>query len=833
MRPQDLPEALRRLQGQNMDQLGAMQDLIGGVRKRVSPARSGGQAAVAAGIGLLLVNGTVAPAAEIRLSADGREALGYAGAAAALLNIPAGVGAIAAGAFSGCPLTETVVLPEGITAIGAGAFSACPRLSGVIFPDSLQSIGENAFAGCGALQRVSLEEGLRDIGAGAFKNCAALQDIYWGDNIRRLGAGAFAGCGLGPRLELPPGLENIGENAFADCAALEEVVVPASLGCVGSGAFGGCQALRRVILDKGAASSVIPAFSRWGGEALAAIRPQIEISDNITAIGAGAFAACTYLRHIVIPGQVKRIEENAFAGCSALRRVDMSGPKLESICRRAFAGCAALQKLQLPAGLKFIGAEAFAGCEALTSLTFPEGLEIVEEGAFRDCAGLTAIAAPGAMPPNYRASGLNEGPPRLALHMRRHVADGAGAGFQAIKTLSFDKDIVHIGAGAFENCGGLTHLRLPRELQSIGDGAFAGCGALSGGLKFAPAIRIIGAGAFAGCAALEYLTLAPAYNCSIGKDAFGGCRGLKSVKFDSGASISIGEGAFRGCSGLRELRAPQAGDLKAGAFADCHGLTRLVITGEHTGLGEGAFRSCLRLAEVEFSANPEYYLPMDFTRIFAGAPYLARVDSGVCLKCGARSRRRFCQKCLRPLARAGRRLLSGANPMLLALLLLLAGLLLPYLIKLLTEALNRACGTNQAADSGGGGRYFRRLQRRCLSPALRGRRRFLGSLFVHGPDFCSGAGGELAHGGARAGPICFLPAAAAVCALGRRRSARGGGHDIHGRRFPARLGERAWRRGFAGFHSDGLDNRRMGALANRAPRSRRPRNHPLHAFPAK
>lgn len=48
---------------------------------------------------------------------------------------------------------------------------------------------------------------------------------------------------------------------------------------------------------------------------------EIEIRDNVIAIGNEAFMNCTSLTTVTLPSSLKRIEQNAFIGCTALQEI--------------------------------------------------------------------------------------------------------------------------------------------------------------------------------------------------------------------------------------------------------------------------------------------------------------------------------------------------------------------------------------------------------------------------------------------------------------------------------------------------------------------------------
>lgn len=104
---------------------------------------------------------------------------------------------------------------------------------------------------------------------------------------------------------------------------------------------------------------------------------------------------------------------------------------LQTIGDDAFNGCQQLTSVQLPRGLKHIGARAFKDCNRLEDLTLPTTLVTIGEEAFSGCTMLT----PSALPPTLNT----------------------------------------IKAEAFRNCKSLTSITLPAVLSYLGNGAFNGC----------------------------------------------------------------------------------------------------------------------------------------------------------------------------------------------------------------------------------------------------------------------------------------------------------------------------------------------------------------------
>jgi len=105
-----------------------------------------------------------------------------------------------------------------------------------------------------------------------------------------------------------------------------------------------------------------------------------------------AFAGCTALQEVVLPGDVQVIGEYAFFNCTALTTVNL--PQLTRIDQYAFQVCTSLAELTLD-NVEAIDLAAFYGCTSLETLKLPActrfGNYIVT-----GCSSLTRIEAAAA-----------------------------------------------------------------------------------------------------------------------------------------------------------------------------------------------------------------------------------------------------------------------------------------------------------------------------------------------------------------------------------------------------------------------------------------------------
>lgn len=101
---------------------------------------------------------------------------------------------IAANAFEGCTILDTVEIGKNVATIGKNAFINCTQFKHLYFPDhsALSAIEEYAFSGCSQLNNVILPPSqLTTIKAGTFSRCALLDTIYIPANVETIEATAF------------------------------------------------------------------------------------------------------------------------------------------------------------------------------------------------------------------------------------------------------------------------------------------------------------------------------------------------------------------------------------------------------------------------------------------------------------------------------------------------------------------------------------------------------------------------------------------------------------------------------------------------------------------
>ena len=101
---------------------------------------------------------------------------------------------------------------------------------------------------------------------------------------------------------------------------------------------------------------------------------KITIAEGIKSIGQAAFKNCINLKYISIPDSVTRITSADIV--------------------RTFHCCTSLESIILPKNLKIIEEGIFNSCTSLKSVTLPENLEEIKKLAFSNCTSLKEIIIP-------------------------------------------------------------------------------------------------------------------------------------------------------------------------------------------------------------------------------------------------------------------------------------------------------------------------------------------------------------------------------------------------------------------------------------------------------
>ena len=272
---------------------------------------------------------------------------------------------------------------------GTGSLKSL-NLSEATFTETGKRVPDNIFQDCKNLQQVNLSN-MTEIGKWAFNNCA-LTEISIPASVTIIRDEAFKNCSALKTLEFVAGTTELvlKEGAFFGCGNMDLAnngVLPSRIISIANITFQGC----------GITKLTLPT-----NEKLTGVSRQLEFNgvqtDNMGALGYGAFFGCRKLTDLTIPANVTVINEVAFQSCNLQNVTFKDATKITEIQKYAFTDNQNLTGLFADKhfdNLKTIGEGAFLNCFKLTDADFynlTKNVTRIERETFRNChEGLKTI----------------------------------------------------------------------------------------------------------------------------------------------------------------------------------------------------------------------------------------------------------------------------------------------------------------------------------------------------------------------------------------------------------------------------------------------------------
>ena len=586
-------------------------------------------------------------------------------ACAETLELPASLTVIRAEAFAGDTAIETVVVPEGVTSIESKAF-ANSGLSLIQLPGSLTSIAPDAFEGVSNFKAVAAE------GTYAYTYCTEnnipMQDFTQATPVEHfkyreitrsenLGMEIYGCNSLLADVIVPEEIDGLpvfemDYKYFQENTQLRSLYLPDSVMYIdtvkesgltsinypsrASAYFTGMESLESV---------VIRTTPDLGEKEYAYIHSEafkdcinlksIILPDEIKTIDQYAFQNCASLTEIRIPKKMTLMGMYAFDGCTSLRKIDGvygTAGNLNSVDSGVFRNCKSLESLVLLGNVNYISNTAFEGCENLTLTVMPGsdalkkceslGLKYVVadygyeynyqiEGSliFTGYAGsepeITVPAEAYGMPVSavaYEAFKLNE--TVTSVTVAEGISEIRMYAFREcpnLKTVILPDSVTTMNSSVFYKSKAIEKVVLPSGLTAIPDNTFYECNALKE-MKIPSGVTEIGKSAFGGCISMEEIILPD--GLTIIKDgAFYNCASVEKFVIPKGVT-SIGTTAFAYCAELESISLPN-GLLTIGdsAFMECGELLSMYIPDSVTSIGKQCFQNCEKLRKIHLPAN--------------------------------------------------------------------------------------------------------------------------------------------------------------------------------------------------------------------------------------
>ena len=193
-------------------------------------------------------------------------------------------------------------------------------------------------------------------------------------------------------------------------------------------------------------------ITKYTGSNENVVIPMTIVNKPVTKIGNGAFKWNSTVQYVGIPDTVNIIGESAFESCDKLKKVLLPN-NLRKIEKNAFYHCP-FEEIDLPNNLEEISYMAFTGCDKLKSIIIPESVKKLDTAVFYDCKSMRSVEI---------------------LCKITDISWDLFRGCKSLTEIHLPETITSIGPNAFRNCQSLQSIYIPESVESIKQGAFSKC----------------------------------------------------------------------------------------------------------------------------------------------------------------------------------------------------------------------------------------------------------------------------------------------------------------------------------------------------------------------
>lgn len=351
--------------------------------------------------------------------------------------------------------------------------------------------------------------------------------------------------------------------------------------------------------------------------------PSVLEGYDVRVYASGSFTGCG-AETLIVPKNLRTIEDGAFAGCGSLKdiyfmgdRPEIKGGLPEGVGIHTMPGAQGwngtdtiavvhsdgIDYAVLPDGVAVIGGTPTDGFLSVKDTV--DGKEVVRiddyafagmmraDGSVDRRTDIRAVSVPdGLRTIGQRAFYYNDLEKIEIPDSLRDVQDEAFRACYNLGEIVFPDNLRHIGFEAFRDCHSITELIIPSSVESVGDGAFYICEnleILSVGSDISPRM-------FGYCVSLRTMDLRETVT-QIGHFAFYECESLESVRIP-GEVKKIEKEAFRSCVSLKDLDLGVVERIGRMAFRDCGSLKSLAFPSSVVSIEGYAFADCTRLRDI-------------------------------------------------------------------------------------------------------------------------------------------------------------------------------------------------------------------------------------------
>lgn len=307
------------------------------------------------------------------------------------------------------------------------------------------------------------------------KDITSFNELRYFKILKAIPSSSFNGCTSLTSIALPSTLETIEPWAFNGCSELVQIHLSTNIKKIDYEAFSGCSSLTQVNLKD---------LDKWFS---------VYIKENASSpflACAGMYLNGKLIEELIIPDEVKAINDYQFYGCSSIQKITWN--KVQKIGEQSFKLCKGLEQINLPQTLQKIGEEAFYGCSNAKEIDIKT--TIVSKKCFQSCTALRKATI-----------GTTED------YFRTEIDVDAFRDCLNLTTIVFRPSVTEINGGCFYDCKKLTAINLPTQLQSLGYSVFTGCSIEK---IYIPATLVselaesLSSNVFSGCMALKEINVA-------------------------------------------------------------------------------------------------------------------------------------------------------------------------------------------------------------------------------------------------------------------------------------------------------------------------------------
>lgn len=375
------------------------------------------------------------------------------------------------------------------------------------------------------------------VGENAFRDCSGLTSVTFGSNVATIGKRAFLNCSALASVNITNGITEIRDYAFAQCGTLSTVTMNNDSPLhIGNGAFMRCSSLNNV---------------KWQS------CENLEGRGGITTLGTSAFAYCTSLTSIMLPGDIQLMGTSIFDGCTSLASITVTAEQPLAVSGDPFSLNSSVTIYVPSSGQVGVTAALYQNAMGWRNYNITElPYSFIDNNGYtylKTSSSTVALSGmltqstvvnvidgfKGYSGENYyvtsiidqlfKGSGITTLNTSNAFHLE-HIGTECFAGCTKLTTIILNEGISSLGERVFANCSKLTSVQIPSTLRTISKGTFENCSKLTN-VNLLRGVATICENAFANCTSLITFFL-PSSTACIEYNAFKGTSALTEIIVD-------------------------------------------------------------------------------------------------------------------------------------------------------------------------------------------------------------------------------------------------------------------------------------------------------------